>query len=96
MKYLWILEENLGKYFYNLVGEQRSGIKKGILERIKKIIKSHTYLKNISEWTDSNEFFKKCILKSQKTRIRLSQIHIVHMTGKNSIPPIFKELLEIV
>lgn len=71
------------------MGEQRSEIKKGILETIKKIIKSHTHLKNISEW-------KKCIQKPQKTRIRLSQIHTVHMTGKNSIPPIFKELPEII
>ena len=44
-----LTEENLGKYFHNLVGEQRSEIKKGILETIKTIIKSHTHLKNISE-----------------------------------------------
>lgn len=31
------------------LGEQKAGIKKGILETIKKIIKSHTHLKNISE-----------------------------------------------
>lgn len=70
------------------MGEQTAGIKKGISETIKKIVKSHTHLKNISEW-------KKCIWKPQKTRIRLSQIHTVHMTGKNSIPSIFKELPEI-